>query len=65
MRFEQDSNNYYYMGYPDFKTEELLKNIGFHYDHREFDEYGNTVEVWTKIKSMSRFNKIGKIKLEK
>ena len=48
--FDQDSEKYYYYGNPDFKTEEVLKILGFYYDHNEFDEFGNLFEIWVKIK---------------
>lgn len=36
--FDQDFENYYYRGNPDFKSDEILTNLGFYYDHNEFDE---------------------------
>ena len=48
--FDQDFENYYYRGNPDFKSDEILTNLGFYYDHNEFDEFENLFKVWIKPK---------------
>lgn len=48
MTFQQDKEKWYYYGNPTFREEETLNALGFEYDRKEFDEFGNTFEVWTR-----------------
>ena len=49
--FEEDNENYYFYGNPDFESEKTLMNLGFEYVRNEFDEFGNLFEVWIKNKT--------------
>lgn len=46
MNISEDNKNYYYFGNPSLKEEETLNRLGFSYLRDEFDEFGNTYEIW-------------------
>ena len=46
MNISEDNKNYYYFGNPSLKEEETLNRFGFSYLRDEFDEFGNTYEIW-------------------